>query len=61
MSSSPSIRHAHAFASAARRQSPPAGAIEINESNVIKNAKDAERARQERLKSSSPIQATPMQ
>ena len=40
---------------------PPSGQIEINESNVIKNAEDAEKARQERLKNSSPIQATPVQ
>jgi pilus assembly protein CpaB len=40
---------------------PPSGQIEINESNLIKNAEDAERARQERLKNSSPIQATPAQ
>ena len=39
---------------------PPSGQIEINESNVLQNAQDAERARQERLKNSSPIQATPM-
>jgi len=39
---------------------PPSGQIEINESNVIKNAEDAEKARQERLKNSSPIEATPV-
>ena len=39
---------------------PPSGQIEINEGNVIKNAEDAEKARQERLKNSSPITATPM-
>jgi pilus assembly protein CpaB len=38
---------------------PPSGQIEVNESNVLKNAEDAEKARQERLKNSSPIQATP--
>jgi pilus assembly protein CpaB len=40
---------------------PPSGEIEITESNVIKNAEDAEKARQDRLKNSSPIQATPAQ
>ncbi len=39
---------------------PPAGEIEITEGNVIQKAEDAEKARQDRLKSSSPIQATPM-
>jgi pilus assembly protein CpaB len=39
---------------------PPSAQIEINESNVIKSAEDAEKARQERLKNSSPITATPM-
>lgn len=38
---------------------PPSGQIEINEGNVIKNAENADNARQERLKNSSPIQATP--
>ena len=38
---------------------PPSGQIEINESNVFKNADEAEKARQERLRNSSPIQATP--
>jgi pilus assembly protein CpaB len=39
---------------------PPSGQIEINEGNVIKDAEAADKARQERLKNSSPIQATPM-
>ena len=38
---------------------PPSGQIEINEGNVIKNADNAEKARQERLRNSSPITATP--
>src|SRR5208283_3982513 len=39
---------------------PPSGQSEINEGNIIKNAEDAEKARQERLRNSSPITATPM-
>jgi pilus assembly protein CpaB len=38
---------------------PPSGQIEVNESNVFKNAEEAEKARQERLKGNTPIQATP--
>lgn len=36
-----------------------AGASEVNESNVFKNAEEAEKTREERLRNSSPIQATP--
>jgi Flp pilus assembly protein CpaB len=38
---------------------PPSGQIEVNETNLLKNADDADKARQERLKTSAPIQVTP--
>ena len=39
--------------------SAAAGAGEVNESNVFKNADEAEKAREERLRNTAPIQATP--